>query len=116
MTITNLSRRGCSLSGYPSVAVIGRGGEEIEKGTSVPELRPTHRNPRRLVALARMGGSAEFELTYYDGIGAGRCRFTSSFGLRVRLPGARRAATIPFSLEYCPKAGAGPGVRVGRIE
>jgi hypothetical protein len=116
MTITNLSRRACSLSGYPSVAVIGRGGEVIGGSKPVPELKPTHRNPQRLVALAQLAGSAHFMLTYNDGTAAGPCKFATSFGLRVRLPGARRAPTIPFSTEYCTKAEWGPGVRVGRIE
>jgi hypothetical protein len=116
MTITNLSRRACSLSGYPSVLVIGRGGEAIGKSTPVPELKPTHRNPQRLVALARLAGSAHFMLTYNDGTAAGPCKFATSFGLRVSLPGGRRGPTIPFSTSYCTKAEWGPGVRVGRIE
>jgi hypothetical protein len=116
MTITNLSRRACSLSGYPSVVVVGRDGEVIGKSTPEPELKTTHRNPRRLVAVARLAGSAHFMLTYNDGTAAGPCKFATSFGLRVRLPGARRAPTIPFSTSYCTKAEWGAGVGVGRIE
>jgi hypothetical protein len=116
LTITNLSDRACTLSGVPALVAIDQDGRRIEKARAVPELKPTGRNPRRVITLRRTGGSAEFELTHYDGIGAGRCKFALTYGLRVKLPGARSARTVPFPLDYCPSPRGGLGLRVGRIE
>jgi hypothetical protein len=115
MTITNLSRRACSLSGYPSVVVIGRGGEVIGKSTPVPKLKPTNRNPRRLVGLARLAGSAHFMLTYNDGTAAGPCRFATSFGLRVRLPGGATRPDDPLLDQFLHQGGMGSGCQ-GRAD
>jgi hypothetical protein len=115
LTITNLSRRPCTVAGVPKVVAIGRGGKSLGEAEPVPHLRPGSEGGRLRVKL---GGeeSAFFDVTHYAGIGAGRCKSILTYGLRVTLPGIGPRQVVPYPLEYCPAPRAGLGLQVGRIE
>lgn len=113
--ITNLSRRPCTVAGVPTVVAIGRHGKSVGEAEAVPHLRPGNHGGRRRVRL-RGEGSATFEVTHYNGIGSGRCKFTLTYGLRVTLPGAGPTQVVPLPMSYCPPPKGGLGLRVGRIE
>jgi hypothetical protein len=113
--VTNHSRRPCTVAGVPKVAGVDRDGKVVGVAASRPNIRPGAKGGRRRVKL-RPGGSATFDVVHYDGIGAGRCKFTSTYGLRVRIPGAGPHRFVHYRFEYCPAADAGLGLRVGKIE
>lgn len=113
--ITNRSRRRCTVAGVPKVVGIGRDGKAVQTAEPRPNLRPGAEGGRRRVRL-EAGGSATFLVAHYDGIGAGRCRQVSTYGLRVTIPGTGPTRVVPRPMGYCPKPGAGLGLRVGRIE
>lgn len=115
LIITNRSRRPCTVAGVPKVLGIGRDGKSVGVAESVPHLRSGSKGGRLRVKLDS-GGSASFDVTHYDGIGAGRCKFVSTYGLRVTIPGTGPRQVVRYPMEYCPAPRAGLGLRVGRIE
>jgi hypothetical protein len=108
ITLTNVSGRACTLSGYPGVALIGAGGQLLVTHASpattgaymFPAVAP-HR-----VALAP-GGIATFMLAYGDNpSGPGltepydvACPVTSA--VRVILPGTHEFGTADVSIAPC---------------
>jgi hypothetical protein len=68
------------------VVGLDRDGRAIETAEPRANLRPGSRSRRLRVKLGP-GESAKFLVSHYDGIGAGRCRFASTSGLRVTIPG-----------------------------
>jgi hypothetical protein len=113
--VTNRSRRACTVAGVPKAVGIDRGGKAVQVAIPRPNLRPTANGWRLRVKLAG-GGSAMFLVAHYDGIGAGRCRSTSTYGLRITIPGAGLRRVVRHPMSYCPAPDAGLGLRVGRIE
>lgn len=113
--VTNRSGRPCTVAGVPKVVGIDRDSKVVEVAAPDPNLRPGAKGGRVRVKLAA-GGRATFLVTHYDGIGAGRCRFTSTYGLRVTIPGSGPRRVVRYPMEYCPAPDAGLGLRVGRIE
>lgn len=115
LVITNLSRRPCTVAGIPTVVAIDRHGKSVGHAEAVPHLRRGSQGGRRRVRL-RAEGSATFEVTHYDGIGSGRCKFALTYGLRVSLPGTGPTQIVPLPMSYCPPPRGGLGLQVGRIE
>jgi hypothetical protein len=113
--VTNRSRRPCTVAGVPKAVGIDRGGKAIQVAVPRPNLRPTADGGRLRIKLAG-GRSATFVIAHYDGIGAGRCRPTSTYGLRITIPGAGLRRVVRYPMGYCPAPDAGLGLRVGRIE
>jgi Protein of unknown function (DUF4232) len=113
--ITNRSRRPCTVAGVPKVVGIDRRGHPVGVGEPVPLLRVGSKGGRLRVKLAA-GGSATFVVTHYDGIGAGRCKFATTAGIRATVPGTGPRRFVPTPMGYCPAPNAGLGLRVGRIE
>ncbi|MFT3863259.1 MAG: DUF4232 domain-containing protein [Solirubrobacterales bacterium] len=113
--LTNESRAACTVGGVPKVVGFGRDGKAIETAEPYPALRPGS-SGRRLRVRLGPGESARFLVSHYDGIGAGRCRIASTSGLRVTIPGTGARGIVRPPMGYCPKPGAGLGLRVGRIE
>jgi hypothetical protein len=113
--ITNRSPRPCTVAGVPKVVGIERGSKAVQVAEPRPNLRPVPSGRRRRVKIAP-GRSATFLVAHYDGIGAGRCRSTSTYGLRVAIPGTGPRQVVRSPMGYCPAPGAGLGLMVGRIE
>jgi hypothetical protein len=113
--VTNRSRRPCTVAGVPKVIGIDRLGKALQIAVPRPNLRPTADSGRLRVKLAA-GRSATFLVAHYDGIGAGRCRSTLTYGLRITIPGAGFRRVVRYPMGYCPAPDAGLGLRVGRIE
>jgi hypothetical protein len=112
--VANRSRRPCTVAGVPKVVALDRHGRPIAVG----ETRPLERLGKgaRLRVRLDAGGSASFRVAHYDGIGAGACRQVSVHGLRVTIVGTGPTRVVRPPMGYCPKPGAGLGLRVWRIE
>jgi hypothetical protein len=115
LTITNDSRRPCTVAGVPRMAAVNRHGNSVGSAEAVPLLRPGSKGGRLRVKL-RGGGSATFTVAHYDGIGSGRCKLAVSYGLRVTVPGTGPTEVVRLPLSYCPSPRGGLRLRVGRIE
>jgi hypothetical protein len=115
LLITNLSRHACTVAGVPGVVAIDRRGRSVGRAEAVPHLRPESRGGRRRVRL-RGEDEATVEVTHYDGIGSGHCRFTLTYGLRVTLPGTGPTQVVPLPMGYCASSQGGIELKVGRIE
>lgn len=113
---TNRSRRPCTVAGVPKVVALDRQGRPVGVGEPRPLERIGRGKGARLRVRLEAGKSATFVVAHYDGIGAGRCRQASTHGLRVTIPGTGPTRVVPHPMGYCPKPGAGLGLRVGRIE
>jgi Protein of unknown function (DUF4232) len=115
LDVTNLSRRSCTVIGVPRVEAVDRKGVTVGKGEPVPLLRPHTRGGVERVWLPG-GGAAHFTVTHAEGMPGGGCRPARAYGLRVTLPGARRAQTVPLAMRYCRRPPGTPELRVGRLE
>lgn len=113
--IRNISSRPCTVAGVPKVVAYKPGGKVIEEAETSIDLRPGSRGGR-LRVLIEPGRSAKFLVAYYDGIGAGPCRFATVRNLRVTIPRAGPPRRIIVPMGYCPERRAGLFLRVGRIE
>lgn len=115
LRLTNRSRRPCTVAGVPKVVGVDRDGKALGVAERVPRLRLGSKGGGRRVKLGG-GESVTFVVTHYDGIGAGRCKLASTYGLRVTIPGTGSRRVVPYPMGYCPAPRAGLGLRVGRIE
>jgi hypothetical protein len=113
--VANRSDAPCTVAGVPKVIGLGRDGGIVDVGEPKPLLRVGSRGGRLRVRLDP-GEAATFAVAHYDGIGAGRCNFVSTKGMKVTVPGAGLRAVVQLPMRYCPEPGAGLGLRVGRIE
>lgn len=110
LTITNSSRRPCTVAGVPRVEAIDRRGNPVGRAEGVPSLRAGSRG-RRLRVRLRGDGSATFTVTHYNGIGSGRCKTALTYGLRVTVPGTGPTQVVPLPLSYCPSPRGGLRLR-----
>ena len=115
LLITNRSTRPCTVAGVPKVVGLGHDGKVVGVGEPEPLLRVGSKGGHLRVRLDG-GEAATFLVSHYDGIGAGRCHFTTTEGLRVTIPGTGSRQVVHPSMGYCPAPGSGLGLRVGRIE
>ena len=101
LELSNVSRRSCSLSGFPGVAAVTGTGSVL----GLPATRDRAVAPRR-VPLAP-GATAHVVLRVTDvGVYSGSaCRPERAAGLAVRPPGRSRAAFVPFRLRVCARKG-----------
>lgn len=115
LDVTNLSRRSCTVIGVPRVEAVDREGVTVGKAEPVPLLRPHTRGGVERIWLPG-GGAAHFIVTHAEGRPGSGCRLARTYGLRVTLPGAHRAQTVPLAMRYCRPPPGTPELRVGRIE
>jgi hypothetical protein len=115
LDVTNLSPRSCTVIGVPRVAAVDREGVTVGRAESVPLLRPGTRGGLERVWLPP-GGEAHFTVTHAEGTRGDRCRLVRTYGLRVTLPGAHSAQTVPLSMRYCRRTSEGLDLKVGRME
>jgi Protein of unknown function (DUF4232) len=102
LDFTNTSGSTCSLSGYPYVSMVTRGGSQLGSpaGHGLMTIAP-------LVVLAP-GATAHTTLAYYDSrVGAGReCGpVAKAYELRVFVAGQKRALYAAMGLHACSHVG-----------
>jgi hypothetical protein len=91
-------------------------GRKADVAEPVPLLSPSSRRGRPRVRIGP-GQAATFLVAHYDGIGAGRCHFATTTGVRVSIPGGgARKVVVAVAMGYCPAPESGLWLRVGRIE
>jgi hypothetical protein len=115
LDVTNLSRRSCTVIGVPRVEAVDRKGVTVGKAEPVPLLRPHTRGGVERIWLPA-GGAAHFTVTHAEGMPGGGCRPARAYGLRVTLPGAQRAQTVPLAMPHCRRPPGALDLKVGRIE
>ena len=101
LKLTNLSGRTCTLNGYPRVAGVNLGGQQLGDASGRFVSR------KRLVTLAN-GASATFVLQIVDvfNFSASACRPVTAAGLRVFPPGQSASKVVPFPFSACSRRGA----------
>jgi hypothetical protein len=99
--LTNLSRRACSLKGYPGVSAVDLSGRRLGRAAS----RETFQTPAAVTLVS--GGAATAVLRIVDAANftASACREVSAAGLRVYPPGQTRSKVVPFPFKTCSRAG-----------
>jgi hypothetical protein len=114
-TVGNLSKRACSLSGYPKLFTIGADGRQIG-GVAHPGSLPSE-SQRKAVAI-EAEGTATFRASWSENdFGPGECKPTVVARYRVLLPGAHHARGLPFPYyERCTNPSTAHSFSVGRIE
>jgi Protein of unknown function (DUF4232) len=115
LDVTNLSRRSCTVIGVPRVEAVDREGVTVGKAEPVPLLRPHTRGGVERIWLPG-GGAAHFTVTHAEGTPSAACRPARAYGLRVTLPGAQRAQTVPLAMPHCRRPPGALDLKVGRIE
>jgi hypothetical protein len=114
--ITDLSHLPCTLTGIPRVVSLGPKGRKVDVAEPVPLLSIGSKGARQRVRIGP-GEAATFLVAHYDGIGAGRCHYATTSGVRVSIPGGgARKFVVAVAMGYCPAPGSGLWLRVGRIE
>ena len=95
LKFTNLSRRACTLAGYPRVSAVRLGGRQIGRAAS------RYRLTWHTVSLA--SGATATALLFVREIGTFKtpCRAVTAAGLRVYPPGGSTPQTIPFPFGAC---------------
>jgi Domain of unknown function (DUF4232) len=104
LEFTNVSRRACSLTGYPGVSAYRGGGAQVGPAGS----RNTQRH--RTVVLAP--GATAHALIKIEDWGALCSRKVAADGLKVFPPGQTTAQIIPFPFGACAHRGV---LRVGPV-
>ena len=101
LEFTNLSRRACTLDGYPGVSAVSIGGRQL--GSAAGRNRQA---AARVVALAS-GATAGVVLQVAQAANypAAACRRETAAGLRVYPPGSRSAKLVPFPFAACSRRG-----------
>jgi len=100
LELTNLTRRRCSLRGYPGVSAVDLAGRRLGS--------PATRNPSHVRTITLpAGGSANAVLRIVEAgnYPRARCRPTTAAGLRVYPPNQRSSKVVPFPLRACARAG-----------
>jgi hypothetical protein len=101
LKFTNLSRRTCTLTGYPGVSAVDLRGRRL--GT------PAGRDPARPVRTVRLApratASTVLQIVSADNFPRARCRQTTAAGLRVFPPNQTKAKIVPFPFRACARSG-----------
>ena len=100
---TNISKRRCTLKGFPTVATLSRAGQRLRVSVDYSEnypggegetLKPT------AVTLAA-GGRANFQVYYSDGMALEHSRITNIAKLRVTATADKKAFTVTAGFGAC---------------
>jgi hypothetical protein len=100
---TNLSRRACSLKGYPGVSAVDLSGRRLGRAAS----REASQRPAALTL--RPGGTATAVLRIVDAanFSASACNVVTAAGLRVYPPRESRSKVVPFPFKTCSRIAVG---------
>ncbi len=102
LKLSNLSGHACTLIGYPRVAAVDLGGQQLGSGSG----RYVSRKP--LVTLAnRATASVVLEIVDVSNFSASACRPVTAAGLRVFPPHQRASKVVPFPFRACSHPGPG---------
>jgi uncharacterized protein DUF4232 len=100
---TNLSRRTCSLKGYPGVSAVDLSGRRLGRAAS----REASQTPAAVTL--RPGGTATAVLRLVDpgNFSAAACNVVTAAGLRVYPPRETRSKVVPFPFKTCSRSAVG---------
>src|SRR5258708_6000272 len=101
LELSNISKRTCTLFGFPGVSAIGLNGHQL--GSSAVR---DHSDPTRLVTLLP-AATAHVFLRIFDvtRLPQSACRPANAVALKVFPPNDRTAAVVPFSFKACTVTG-----------
>jgi hypothetical protein len=97
LTFTNVSKTGCTLSGYPGVSYVAEDG--VQSGNAAERSG----GPATTVTL-KPGQSAVAKLHDSNGVGGydpKECALSPAQGLRVYPPNQKAAVFIPWKISHC---------------
>lgn len=100
---TNISRRRCTLKGFPTVTALNRSGSKLRISADYSEDFPGGEGARfrpRTVTL-RPGGRANFQVFYSDGMALDHPRITNIAKFRVTATADKKAFTVGASFGVC---------------
>jgi len=101
LEMTNLSRRPCTLYGFPGVSAVDLAGRQI--GAAAARDRA---NPAREVRLSPgQTAGAPLRIAHVSNFPASACRPVQGAGIRAYLPGATRPKLVPFPVRACSRTG-----------
>jgi hypothetical protein len=99
--LTNLTRRPCTLRGYPRVSAVDLAGHQV----GAPASRETDKKPA-VVTLGRgVTATAVLRIVAAGNFPAAGCGAVTAAGLRVFPPGQRASKVVPFPFQACSRAG-----------
>jgi len=93
LEFTNISKHACTLSGYPTVAALRKGGRQIGKSARPPSARHG-------VVTLWPGWTAHAALGIVEAGNVCRKPVTAS-ALKIRAPHQARATLLPFQFQAC---------------
>jgi hypothetical protein len=101
LEVSNVSRHGCALDGFPDVTAVSDTGRQLGS----PAGRDANNYRARRVVIPA-GGTAHFLLGITgDAWSTSACRPTTADGLRVVAPGTRGGMVFPYSFPACARRG-----------
>ena len=101
LEVSNVSRHGCALDGFPDVTAVSDTGRQLGS----PAGRDANNYRARRVVIPA-GGTAHFLLGITgDAWSTSACRPTTAEGLRVVAPGTRGGMVFPYSFPACARRG-----------
>jgi hypothetical protein len=99
--LTNLSKRPCTLKGYPRVSAVDLAGRQV----GAPASRETDKKPA-VVTLGRgVTATAVLRVVEAGNFPAASCGAVTAAGLRVFPPGQSTSKVVPFPFQACSRAG-----------
>lgn len=100
---TNLSRRACSLKGYPGVSAIDLSGRRLGRSAG----REAGQAPAAVMLAPGATARAVLRIVDAANFSASACHEVTAAGLRVYAPGERRSKVVPFPFKTCSRTGSG---------
>jgi hypothetical protein len=100
LQLTNLSRRVCTVRGYPGVSAVTLAGSQIGPAAS----REASQRPRTVTLAPGASATAVVRIVQAGDFSAAACRETTAAGLRVFPPGQRSSRLVPFPFRTCAAA------------
>lgn len=102
LQFTNLSRRSCTLRGYPGVAAVDLSGRQVgSRG-----IREVSGRSRTVTLRPGATVSAVLRIVEAGAIPSSSCREVTAAGVRVAPPGQRGTRMVPFPFQACSRTGA----------
>jgi hypothetical protein len=99
--LTNLSRRACTLKGFPRASAVDLRGHQIGAGATRETAQKS-----AVVTLGRGATAmAVLRIVQAGNFPASSCREVTAAGLRVFPPGEAASKVVPFPFQVCSRAG-----------
>jgi Domain of unknown function (DUF4232) len=98
--LTNLSRRACTVRGYPSVSAVDLAGRQVGRVAT----RETGTRPATLTLAPGATATAVLRVTNAANYSSSVCHEVTAAGLRVYPPGQVASKLVPFPFKTCSRA------------